>query len=174
MADSENPPSGTVRGTCLCAAISYAVDVDAVTFINNCHCVNCRKQSGAAFVTSIQVAEAGFHWVTGQDHIQTYESSPTVERTFCLRCGSRVPQVREGNVTVPAGGLEGSVGRGPDVDIWVNQKLDWIELSGVRPGCEGRGSPEFWASVFGGDPETYRSIQEELDNQIQQAGKQDN
>ncbi len=130
--------------------------------INNCHCQWCRKVSGAAFGTMVQVRKEGLTWLQGKDLVMGYESSVGIFRAFCRVCGSRTPG-RGGTdiVGVPAGLLDDPLKRKPEVNMWVDQKADWYEIPGDMPQCQGRGSPEFWAQLLGGSAETYRKIQEE-------------
>jgi hypothetical protein len=150
-----------LRATCLCGGIVVDVDSQEIVMINNCHCRWCRKVSGAAFGTMVQVRKSGFTWVKGKDLVMSYQSSVGVFRTFCGVCGSRAPGLDAEIVGIPAGLFDDPLERRPDVNMWVEQRADWYESLDDAPQCEGRGSPEFWAELFGGSPETYRKIQED-------------
>lgn len=154
-----------VKGSCLCGAVAFEVDSDQILLVNNCHCVNCRKSSGAAYGTMVQVTGSGFRWLRGADHIRTYESSPGIHRGTCTTCGSRTPQSVnfQEQVSIPAGLFDDPFTREPDVNMWADQKASWHTLEKHIPQCEGRGSPEFWATILGKSPEFWRRIQEERD-----------
>jgi hypothetical protein len=42
----------------------------------NRHCSMCRKATGAAFRSRVAVARENFRWVTGEDLLTYYDSSP--------------------------------------------------------------------------------------------------
>ena len=159
-----------IHGSCWCGGITFEVDREAIYFINNCHCVNCRKASGAAFVTMVQVRGSGFRWLGGNDLVRTYESSPGIDRAFCSVCGSLVPQARDfrESVGVPAGELDDRLDRKPQVNIWIGEKADWYTIPEDIPACEERGSPQFWSEVLGGPAERYERLQKELDRRLEE------
>jgi hypothetical protein len=140
----------SARASCLCGGIVVDVDLDQITMINNCHCVNCRKVSGAAYGTFVQIKGSGFRWVEGDDLVKTYESSPGVHRAFCQVCGSRAPQSHNfgEHATVPAGMFDGDFQRKPQVNIWVDRLAEWHVDPSTLPSCEGGGTPAFWNQLF--------------------------
>ena len=76
-----------IKGSCLCGGVKYEAE-GPVTVIARCHCVQCRKASGAEFATNGNVEEKGFRIVAGKELLASYESSPGKARVFCGRCGS--------------------------------------------------------------------------------------
>lgn len=164
----EDAHPAEITGSCLCGKINYRFNTAGMRFINNCHCRNCQKQSGAAFVSSLHVDPDVFAWLDGEELIKHYASSPEVQRAFCADCGSRVPQQQPDDVVVPMAGLDEPLNLAPQVDIWADQKLPWLTIDPARPACRGRGTPEFWAKLMGGDVETYRTLQQELDERQNQ------
>ncbi|KAF7370438.1 Duf636 domain protein [Mycena sanguinolenta] len=104
--------SSTVRnGSCLCHKIRFTVEGDPFTFVV-CHCSNCQKFAGSAFMTIAFFApDARFSRITclklpltqyyaqkvaiteGQDFIKAYDdndttSGNTLTRRFCSNCGA--------------------------------------------------------------------------------------
>lgn len=151
-----------LRASCLCGGIRLEVDPEQIVMINNCHCRWCRKVSGSAFGTMVQVRKEGLWWLAGKELVAGYESSVGIFRSFCSVCGSRVPATDSADISgVPAGLFDDSIGRKPEVDMWVDQRADWYEAPEDIPQCQGRGSPEFWAGLLGGSVDTYRQIQEQ-------------
>ena len=45
------------KGSCLCGAVKYRVKLDKLPLVYNCHCIDCRKKTGGAFVTVIQLRD---------------------------------------------------------------------------------------------------------------------
>jgi hypothetical protein len=76
-------------GSCRCGAVQFAVSAEPF-HISYCHCMDCRKASGApvsAFVgfASDQVAIEG-------DTLTVFQNGP-VKRSFCNRCGTPIAYV---------------------------------------------------------------------------------
>ncbi|MFI5306019.1 MAG: GFA family protein, partial [Polyangiales bacterium] len=76
-----------IEGSCMCGGVKYEA-TGPLTLMARCHCVQCRKASGAEFATNGNVPADGFHLVSGEDLLRRYESSPGKFRVFCGRCGS--------------------------------------------------------------------------------------
>ena len=72
-------------GGCLCGAVRFELTEEPREY-GACHCQMCRKFSGGIEL-SLQVPPGGVTW-TGEDNIQTYQSSDWAERGFCKTCGS--------------------------------------------------------------------------------------
>src|SRR5262245_31049158 len=104
--------------------MKFEIDEEFIFIINNCHCSNCRKVTGAAYGTFVQIPGNHFRWLQGQNLRVTYESSPGNHRAFCEVCGSRAPQSQnwEEVVGIPAGCLDGDPIARPEVNIFVANK----------------------------------------------------
>jgi hypothetical protein len=75
----------TMRGSCLCGAVSFEAD-PAERHSDACHCEMCRRWTGGPFI-SVPVAREALRW-EGAEAIEVYRSSDWAERAFCRRCGS--------------------------------------------------------------------------------------
>ena len=75
----------TREGGCFCGALRYTVTGEP-NYTSHCHCLHCRKTSGAAFVTWSTFPAGAFVWTRG--HAATLGSRPGVTRTFCSACGT--------------------------------------------------------------------------------------
>lgn len=139
-----------VQGSCLCGGVRFEIDEEHIQLVNNCHCSYCRKVSGAAYGTFIQIPGRHFRWLVGKELISTYESSPGNHRAFCRICGSRAPQSRDWaqHITVPAGSLDGDPGVSPEINIFTDSKAPWHTIAESIPSTPGRGSDEFWRSFI--------------------------
>ena len=100
------------KGSCLCGKIEYELTAPGF-YINNCHCPECRKASGAAFGSFLHIGKDNFKWLKGEDHIQVYEDPPDLMRSFCKICGSCIPTVKNNGVIVTAGTLDDDPGLKP-------------------------------------------------------------
>lgn len=139
-----------VQGSCLCGGIRFEIDESEIYLVNNCYCTNCRKVSGAAYGTFIQLYGKGFRWVSGEDLIGTFESSPGNHRTFCRVCGSRAPQSPDFSriATVPVGLLDSDPGVKPHVNMFTASKHAGDAIDDSIPSVPDQGTPEFWRSLL--------------------------
>jgi len=123
----------SIAGSCLCGSVTYEV-TGPLRFVGNCHCSKCRKSHGAAFVTWGIIEPGEFNWVTGEDLVQHYESSPGRTRCFCGKCGSPLAATHSGTVgEVVVGTLDGDPGGRPREHIFVGSKASWHEITDVLP-----------------------------------------
>ena len=94
--DASSVDAVTRTGTCLCGAVSVVL-TGKPTAVSICHCVICRKLSGAPFsaqalVKATQVAVVANDEGGGDaaSSLTSYASSPAVERHRCASCQSPV------------------------------------------------------------------------------------
>ncbi|KAF5342390.1 hypothetical protein D9611_001127 [Ephemerocybe angulata] len=82
------------KGSCLCKAVRYELEGEPVWF-RVCHCVNCRKATGAAFMANVLFPAKSFRIKEGEGALRVYEDRETasgvpMQRWFCGGCGSNV------------------------------------------------------------------------------------
>jgi hypothetical protein len=77
----------SMRGHCLCGAVSFEADVEKRES-HACHCEMCRRWSGSAML-AVSVPEAALR-IEGAERIRTYRSSDWAERAWCDACGSNL------------------------------------------------------------------------------------
>ena len=127
-------PDTILRGSCLCRAVAYAVAGHPGPMWH-CHCVSCRKLSGAAFATHIAALATDFTWLRGQESITHYALSAVYTRSFCGHCGAVVPYATgDGRqVVLPAGGLDDDPGVRPCAHVWVAAQALWHSITDALP-----------------------------------------
>jgi len=76
-------------GSCLCGGVSFRIEGELEP-IQVCHCQQCRKAQGGPIATVVPVAVSAFRFVSGEELLRSYESSPGKQRVFCGCCGSPV------------------------------------------------------------------------------------
>jgi len=137
------------KGSCLCGKIEYELTAPGL-YINNCHCHECRKASGAAFGSFLQIGKNNFKWVKGEEHIQVYEEAPDLIRSFCKICGSCIPIIfpKMNHVAVPAGTLDDDPGLEPIKNIFTGSKAPWYTITDELPNFKEHSSKEFMTSYF--------------------------
>ncbi len=135
-----------ISGSCLCEAVRYEVE-GPVEQLWHCHCSMCRKHHGAPFATLVDVPAERFRWITGDDSVHDFSSSPGQVRRSCKVCGSVAPTPVQGRVAVPAGNLVGELGAVRNVHAFVGSKAPWHVIA-EGPRHEGalryEGAPPGW------------------------------
>lgn len=122
-------------GSCLCGSIKFEIDGELEP-IQLCHCQQCRKAQGTAFVTNIPVQSSAFSIISGGDSLTEYESSPGKVRAFCGHCGSPVLSRRTsmpGVVRVRAGTINEDLPVRPAFHIFAAHKANWWEIQDALP-----------------------------------------
>ncbi|KAJ3823975.1 Mss4-like protein [Lentinula raphanica] len=134
----------TVRnGSCLCGAITFTVKGDPVHYLV-CHCKNCQKASGSAFMMNIWFKDESFKLLTGQDALKPYEDKDTntgkpLTRYFCSNCGSNVffrmsPDLPRSDVYLVHGpAIEGSEVWAPRKESFPSNRIPWVTHLETRP-----------------------------------------
>jgi len=136
------------KGSCLCGAIAFELDDAGVVLTVGCFCTNCRKVAGSQYGVYLQVRPESFRWVSGEDHVALYESSPGNKRAFCRTCGSIAPcRTAYGAVRVPGGALDTDPGVVPEVMLFSRSKAGWCAADAARQTFPDAGPPEFWGPV---------------------------
>ncbi|HEX2146086.1 MAG TPA: GFA family protein [Pseudorhizobium sp.] len=118
-------------GSCLCGAVRYNVK-GAPLRVGLCHCADCRKESGSAFVTFAVWPSQSFE---SFGEIATFRG-----RGFCPQCGSRLFNPGTGEVEIRAGSLDmAPTDLIPEYEIWVKRRELWLHpVSGLRQFDEDR------------------------------------
>ena len=116
-----------LKGSCLCSGVRYEIDgpLDAAM---NCHCSQCRKAHGAAFRSRAGIRAKDFRWVSGEELVTWFESSPGNHRGFCSRCGSPLLSrfdSRPDRYGLPLGCLDDDPGVRPAMHVFVGSKAPW-------------------------------------------------
>jgi hypothetical protein len=119
-------------GGCGCGAIRFVCSAEPLASFN-CHCRDCQKASGAAFITAIAVPSAAVR-ITGQPkyHSVRTESGNLMSRGFCAECGSRLFARISGRADVMGihlTSLDDPNRFHPTMDIWTSSALEWDHMN---------------------------------------------
>jgi hypothetical protein len=128
------------EGGCACGAVRYRLTSDPL-FIHCCHCLNCQRQTGSAFVINLLIETDRVELLAGDP--QPVEvprddgSSQTIFR--CPTCQVAVfsQYTHPGVRFVRAGTLDQPSSVTPDVHIYTRSKLGWVTLPDSTPAFEG-------------------------------------
>ena len=123
------------EGGCACGEVRYRLSSDPL-FVHCCHCLNCQRQTGSAFVINVLIEADRVELLAGEPHGVDVPRARGTQRIWrCPTCQSAVysrytsPRVR----FVRAGTLDDPAGVAPDVHIYTRTKLPWVELPDSVP-----------------------------------------
>jgi hypothetical protein len=127
------------EGGCSCGAIRYRLTSDPL-FTHCCHCLNCQRQTGSAFVINRLIEADRVELPAGDPQpVDVPRDDGSTQRIFrCPTCQVAVfsqygrPDVR----FVRAGTLDDPSSVRPDVHIFTRSKLSWITLPESVPAFE--------------------------------------
>jgi len=123
-----------VQGSCLCGDVRYEIEGPLGT-MSHCHCSMCRKHHGTSFATIVSASLADFRWLSGEESVVVYRSSPYGMRSFCRTCGSVTPVIdaEVGLALCPAGNLEAEAQVKPQGHVFVGSKAAWHTITDKLP-----------------------------------------
>ena len=78
-------------GGCMCGHTRYEIDLDGAK-TGNCHCRDCQKNSGGAFMPFTSVKFGQLKWIREPEGVASI--SAIAKRRFCEKCGT--PMTWEG------------------------------------------------------------------------------
>jgi hypothetical protein len=119
-----------LTGSCNCKAISFVVS-GKVWGASNCHCGQCRKQSGN-FWSSAVVQQSDIK-ITGDT--RWFRASANAARGFCATCGAFLfwKHDDETSMSFALGALDGPTGLKVEKHIFVADKGDTYEIADDLP-----------------------------------------
>ena len=127
-----------ITGHCECGSVRYQIDGEINDF-SHCHCSQCRRLHGAAFVSFAGVARKDFSYLSGQSDLATYASSDTHDRVFCKVCGSNIMVALDSepdDFYVAMGTMNGDLKLPPGYHIFVGSKPTWNAIHDALPQYE--------------------------------------
>ena len=116
------------EGGCSCGEVRYRLSSDPL-FVHCCHCLNCQRQTGSAFVINILIETDRIELLAGEPQpIDVPRSSGT--QRICPTCQIAVYSryTRATTRFVRAGTLDDPSAVEPDVHIYTRSKLPWVTL----------------------------------------------
>lgn len=125
-------PNLPYQGQCLCGSIKYQIDALEPN-IGHCHCSMCRKFHGAAFATYGKAKSTNFHWLEGENQLNSFKADNGTVRQFCQNCGSSLTFAGddgESDVVVFAlATLDSEIEQKPVAHIYTNFKANWYDIN---------------------------------------------
>ena len=131
--------SGQREGGCSCGEVRYRLTSDPL-FVHCCHCLNCQRQTGSAFVINLLIETDRVELLAGTpqpvDVPRDDGSTQTIFR--CPSCQVAVfsQYGHPGFRFVRAGTLDDPSGVTVDVHIYTRSKVPWVTLPESVPAFE--------------------------------------
>jgi hypothetical protein len=128
--------SAPIEGGCSCGAVRYRLMAEPL-FTHCCHCLNCQRQTGSAFVINLLIETDRVELLAGDPRpVEVPRDDGSTQTIFrCPTCQVAVyshyghPGVR----FVRGGTLDQPSRLEPDVHIFTRSKVDWVTLPGSAP-----------------------------------------
>ena len=125
-----------MTGGCACGAVRYRLTSEPM-FVHCCHCLNCQRQTGSAFVINVLIEGDRIELLSDDPQpVDVPRDDGSMQRIFrCPSCQTAVfseyggPAVR----FVRAGTLDEPSAVEPDVHIYTRSKLPWVTLPDATP-----------------------------------------
>ena len=129
----------TREGGCACGAVRYRLASEPL-FVHCCHCLNCQRQTGSAFVINLLIEGDRVDLLSADPQaVDVARDDGSMQRIYrCTNCqvavfseygGPAVRFVRGGTLDEPAGVR-------PDVHIYTRSKVGWLTLPASVPAFE--------------------------------------
>ncbi len=131
--------AATREGGCACGLVRYRLDGEPL-FTHCCHCLNCQRQTGSAFVINVLIEADRVALLAGEPRtVDVPRDGKRAQRIHrCPGCQVAVfseygwPEVS----FVRAGTLDDPASVSPDVHIYTASKLPWVSLPDAVPAFE--------------------------------------
>ncbi len=121
-----------MTGRCHCGGVRYEGEAEPV-FMRACHCKQCQRFTGTAFVTAVAVPRGSIR-VAGS--LKTYTklgdaSGVPIHRRFCPDCGSPVVVEAENSprTVIMAGTLDDTSFVKPSSNMFCDEAQSWVPMS---------------------------------------------
>ena len=122
----------TYDGGCACGAVRYRLTSPPM-FVNCCHCRDCQRHTGSAFVLNAIIEADRVELLEGKLRAVTLPTGSTEPQVIhrCAACGTAVWSTYGGRVKsryVRVGTLDNPACLPPDAHIFTRSKLPWVRL----------------------------------------------
>jgi hypothetical protein len=132
--------AGDLEGGCACGAVRYRLG-SAPMFVHCCHCRDCQRQTGSAFVINALIETDRITLLSGDPEpvaVPTASGRPhAIYR--CRACRTALWSDYGGRPAlrfIRVGTLDDPAALTPDVHIYTRSKLPWIALPEAVPAFE--------------------------------------
>jgi len=131
--------SGSREGGCACGAVRYRLGSEPL-FVHCCHCLNCQRQTGSAFVINLLIEADRVELLAGEPQpVDVPRDDGSTQRIYrCPTCQAAVfsEYTRPEIWFVRGGTLDEPRDVTPDVHIYTRSKVSWVTLPESTPAFE--------------------------------------
>jgi hypothetical protein len=128
-----------MTGGCSCGAVRYRLTSEPL-FVHCCHCLNCQRQTGSAFVINLLIETDRVELASGEPQpVDAPRDDGSPQRIYrCPACQVAVfseygwPEL----LFVRGGTLDEPSAVKPDVHIYTKSKVPWVVLPDEMPAFE--------------------------------------
>src|SRR5216117_1585793 len=129
----------TRDGGCACGKVRYRLTSDPL-FTHCCHCLNCQRQTGSAFVINALIETDRVQLLSGEPQpVDVPRDDGGAQRIFrCTSCQVALfsQYTHPGVRFVRAGTFDRPSAVSPDVHIFTRSKLSWVTIPDSVPAFE--------------------------------------
>ena len=127
---------GVREGGCACGAVRYRLTSEPL-FVHCCHCLNCQRQTGSAFVINLLIESDRVDLLGREpEPVDAPRDDGSAQRIYrCPTCQVAVfSEYGRGDVWFVRGGtLDEPRSVTPDVHIYTRSKVSWLTLPESAP-----------------------------------------
>lgn len=125
-------PTFPCEGGCECGAVRYRLLEDPLE-LHVCHCTDCQRLSGSAFVLSMPVRRQAIELLKGDPPPLEFDTPQGTRRCDrrCASCGSRLwsePPRLPDLLTLRPGSLDDKSWLQPVAHIWTRSAQPWVVI----------------------------------------------
>ena len=118
------------EGGCACGEVRYRLTFEPL-FVHCCHCLNCQRQTGSAFVINLLIEADRVELIAGEPEVVPVPRGTKKQKIWlCPTCQVALysQYTRAGVRFVRGGTLDDPASVAPDVHIYTRSKLPWVAL----------------------------------------------
>ena len=126
-----------LTGRCLCGQVIYEIETSSVE-ATNCHCRQCQRSAGAAYISWFTVPVSGFRYLTGEP--VDFASSSRGLRSFCGCCGTQLTFRSDDypdEIDVTSCSLDHPEHVPPQSHTHVASRISWVSVDDGLPVFDG-------------------------------------
>lgn len=140
-----------LEGGCACGEVRYRLMSEPL-FVHCCHCLNCQRQTGSAFVINAIIETDRIELLAGEpERVDVPRGKTGMQQIFrCPTCQIALfsRYTRASTRFVRAGTLDDPSRVTPDVHIYTRSKLPWVVLPDSVPAFSTYYDPkELWPAA---------------------------
>ena len=142
--------SVALEGGCACGEVRYRLTSEPL-FVHCCHCLNCQRQTGSAFVINLLIETDRVELLAGEPEVVPVPRGSKQQKIWrCPTCQIALysQYTRAGVRFVRGGTLDDPAAIEPDVHIYTRSKLPWVKLPDDVPAFTSYYDPqELWPAA---------------------------